>query len=199
MLNFLRQHGHDKEARHVQIVLNWHKASDGRGMDEPTRSMYNKAMLDWLLEDWMPWFHYDRDYRSMDVDRPIKGIRGLTREVVVALVANIESQEHRRLYSPAPEHPHASSIDDLEGFFSIVHEMLGPSFDLNTFFDQYPKILDDFNQRLDPNTPFFYYTSKNERYALGPLKSFNEPSGHTERLDKVIISRRADPGVFVSN
>ena len=51
----------------------------------------------------------------------------------------------------------------------------------------------------DPNVPFFYYTSKNERYALGPLKSFNEPSRYTERLDKLVISRRADPGVFVSN
>jgi hypothetical protein len=31
--------------------------------------MYNKAMLDWLLEDWMPWFNYDRNYSTMDVNR----------------------------------------------------------------------------------------------------------------------------------
>lgn len=135
--------------------------------------------------------------------RPIKGIQGLTREVIVALIANIESQEDRRQRVDTcgllPEHPRASSTDDVEGFFSIIHEMLGPSFDLKTFYDQYPKIINEFNKRIDPSTPFFYWTSKNERYTLGPLKSFNESSGQTERLDKVVLSRRSDPGVFVSN
>ena len=51
--------------------------------------------------------------------------------------------------------------------------MLGQSFDLKTF-EQYPEILNEFNKRLDPNTPFYYYTSKNESYALRPFKSLNE-------------------------
>ena len=62
----------------------------------------------------------------------------------MALVPNSESQEHRRREGVTrgfpPEHPRASSTDDVEGFFSIVHEMLEPSFDLKTFYDQYPKM-----------------------------------------------------------
>ena len=50
-----------------------------------------------------------------------KGICGPTRELVVAIVANIESRElWRRQYERRqliPEHPRASSSDDVEGFF----------------------------------------------------------------------------------
>ena len=49
--------------------------------------------------------------------RPIKGIKGLTREVVVALTTTIESQEFRRRYRKEkgllPEHPRAGSTDDV--------------------------------------------------------------------------------------
>ena len=135
--------------------------------------------------------------------RPVKGIQGLTREVIVALIANIESQEHRRQYgalcSLPPEHPRASSTDDVEAFFAIVHKMMGESFDLKSFFEQYPKLVKEFTKRIDHNTPFYYSTSKKERFQLGQLPSFNDPSGATEQLDKVIISRQADPGVFVAH
>ena len=46
-------------------------------------------------------------------DRPIKKIQGLTREIVVAVTTNIESQEFRRRYGEekglSPEHPRAST------------------------------------------------------------------------------------------
>eukprot|EP00058_Branchiostoma_floridae_P000455 XP_002585943.1 hypothetical protein BRAFLDRAFT_109116 [Branchiostoma floridae] len=48
--------------------------------------------------------------------RPIKGIQGLTREVVVALLCNIESQEQRGHMITTrrlpPEHPRAGASDD---------------------------------------------------------------------------------------
>ena len=44
--------------------------------------------------------------------RPINGIHGLTREIIVALTTNIESQEQQRVFEIknhlAPEHPRAS-------------------------------------------------------------------------------------------
>lgn len=66
--------------------------------------------------------------------RPLKGICGLTREVVVGLVANLESRELRRLeyaarHLPA-EHPRASATDDVESMFALLHEILGDIFDL---------------------------------------------------------------------
>lgn len=100
-----------------------------------------------------------------------------------------------------PEHPRASSTDDVEGFFALLHELLGPVFDLKQFFDELPKILNEFRKRIDPDLPFFYWTGVNERFREFALPSFNVPShpNGLERLDRVILSRRGDPGVFVAN
>jgi hypothetical protein len=94
-----------------------------------------------------------------------------------------------------------SSTDDVEGFFSLLHELLGPIFDLKQFYDELPKILNEFTKRIDPELPFFYWTGANARFRNFALPSFNVPSGPDimERLDRIIISRRGDPGVFVSN
>jgi hypothetical protein len=70
----------------------------------------------------------------------------------------------------------------VEGFFALLHEVLGPIFDHNAFIAEYPKILNEFNKRIDQDLPFFYWTGVHE--------------GGVERLDKVNISRRSDPGVF---
>ena len=137
--------------------------------------------------------------------RPIKGICGLTPEAVVGLVANLESRELRRVeYKQRGitfEHPRASSTDDVEGIIATMHEMVGEAFDIKQFTDEQPKILNEFNKRIDPALPFFYWTGANERFSEFELPSFNQPSGEgiTERLDRIVISRRGDPGVFVSD
>lgn len=77
-----------------------------------------------------------------------------------------------------PEHPRASSTDDLEGFFAILHQLLGNAFDHKTFVDNYRKIEQEFVKRIDPDLPFYYWTGVNERFSVGPLKPFNEPTGN---------------------
>ncbi|XP_073247312.1 uncharacterized protein [Porites lutea] len=62
VLKFLQNNNHKNEARVVEIILNWHKANDGRGLSEEERRKYNLAVLDWILEAWMPWYWYCRDY-----------------------------------------------------------------------------------------------------------------------------------------
>lgn len=137
--------------------------------------------------------------------RPLKGICGFTREIVIGLVANLESRNLRRieyaLRNLKAGHPRSSSTDDVESFISLLHEMLGPNFDLKPFFSQLPKILNEFKKRIDYELPFYYWTGAKTRYSELELPSFNQPSGPgiTERLDKVHISRRGDPGVFVAN
>lgn len=135
--------------------------------------------------------------------RPIKGIRGLTREVIVALTTNIESQEYRRRYGRErglpPEHPRAGSTDDVEGIFAFLHELLGKIFDEKAFHEVFPKVMLEYTKKCDPDLPFYHYTGVNGRFNDGVLPSFNVPSGGIERLDRVVISRRADPGVFVAN
>ena len=140
VLEFMQRNGHATEAKLIETVRNWHKAADGRGLSEETRSQYNKDMLNFLLEDWMPWFQQDSDYSTIDILRPIKGIQGFTREIVVALVANCESLELRREEYQhrglPPEHPRASSTDDVEGFIALLHDQLGDVFDHKAFLSQ---------------------------------------------------------------
>lgn len=54
---------------------------------------------------------------------------GFTREVLVAVVADIETSKWRRSYliqQELPlEHPRASTTDDMECFFSVMRDMVG--------------------------------------------------------------------------
>lgn len=122
---------------------------------------------------------------------------------MVALIANCESLELRRTEyvqrGLPPEHPRASNSDDVEGFIAHLHDQLGDVFDHKQFLEQQPKILNEFNKKIDPELPFYYWTGHRHRFSTAPLPSFNEPSGTTERLDRVVLSRRSDPGVFVAN
>lgn len=96
-----------------------------------------------------------------------------------------------------PEHARASATDDVEGIIALKHDI----FDVKQFLDAQPKILSEFKKRIDPDMEFFYWTGANERYRDFELPSFNEPSGEgiAERPDRICLSRRGDPGVFVAN
>ena len=67
--DWCKNNGYPEEGRVVELIANWHKASDGRGLSEETRKKYNLAMLDFLLEDWMPWYKENRDYSTLDPNR----------------------------------------------------------------------------------------------------------------------------------
>ena len=131
--------------------------------------------------------------------RPIKGICGLTPEAVVGLVANLESRELRRVeYKQRGlpfEHPRASATDDVEGIIATMHEMVGEAFDVKQFTDEQPKILNEFNKRIDPDLSFFYWTGANERFRefeLPSLKDLTELSYHVE-VTQVYLFRTEHP------
>lgn len=69
MVDYMRRHGHQREMSFIRTIHNWHKASDGRGLSDNQRNTYNINMLDWLLEDWMPWYRNNRDYSTLDINR----------------------------------------------------------------------------------------------------------------------------------
>ena len=88
----------------------------------------------------------------------------------------------------------------MEAIFAFLHELLGNIFDEKQFHDAFPKVMLEFTKKCDPQLPFYHYTGTNERYRTGPETQFNVPSASgVERLDRVQISRRADPVVFVAN
>ena len=76
-------------------------------------------------------------YRS----RPVENIRGFSRETVIEITSNIESQEYRRreiIDIGYPEHLRAGGTDDLETFFGIDHRNIGTVFTLKQFKEYWP-------------------------------------------------------------
>ena len=61
--------------------------------------------------------------------RPLSNVRGLTRERLIALAADIETRQARRKFllshSLKPENPRSSTTDDVECFFSVLHDTVG--------------------------------------------------------------------------
>ena len=67
----------------------------------------------------------------------ITGVRGFSRETLVALAADIETKEWRRkclaLEGFPEEHPRASTTDDVECFFSVLRDSVENDFTLKDF------------------------------------------------------------------
>ena len=65
-------------------------------------------------------------------NRPINDVRGLTRETLIGLVADLETRQWRRSFLLAhnlpPEHPRSSTTDDVECFFSVMRDAVGKNF-----------------------------------------------------------------------
>ena len=134
-LEFIERKGYITEFSVVNVVCNWHRAVDGRGLSEQERSTFVKDMLKWLLSDWMPGYTGNgTDFRKLAVSHRIQTncVNSLTRETAVGLVANLTSLElHREEYilrGLPPEHPRSGTSDDVECFISVLHKMLGEYF-----------------------------------------------------------------------
>ena len=106
------------------------------------------------------------------ITRRIKGICGLTQEIIIGLVANLESREQRRVeYEDRglpPEHPRASGSDDVEGIIGLMHEMLGDIFDMKQLIDAQRKIFNEFTKRIDPDLKFFYWSGTGTQISNCP-------------------------------
>ena len=120
--------------------------------------------------------------------RRIDNILGFTREVLVALIANIETREWRRIGNcinrRKPQHPRASSTDDIECLFSVMRDSIGKNFTTKEIKFSFRKICNEFMKRLNPELPFYYHTSAHSRFYEGSLPSFSETSTKRKRKYK---------------
>ena len=69
VINFLDIKGHKTGAHVLTIILNWHRAVDGRGISEEMRSSYLNAFKNWILDVWMPWHKECDNCAMIDVNR----------------------------------------------------------------------------------------------------------------------------------
>ena len=70
----LRRQGYETEAQYVEIIVNWHNAADGRGLNQLQRCKYNYEMLNYILEKWMPWYKDSYDFSMIDINRLVSNI-----------------------------------------------------------------------------------------------------------------------------
>ena len=66
---FLREHGYIREANYIDIVAGWHEAADGRGLTELQRYKRNYAMLNMILDEWMPRHREIPDLSTIGINR----------------------------------------------------------------------------------------------------------------------------------
>ena len=130
--------------------------------------------------------------------REINNVRGFSRETLLALTTTIESREWmRRKYAMegrTPEHPRASSTDDVECFFSQLRSMIGSHFTVKEVKYAWRKICSEFSKRLDRQLSFFYYTSKHECFVEGDRHGFNVYQQPKSNPRHQRVNRREQPG-----
>ena len=66
---FLRAKNYDAEAEYVETVAKWHEASDGRGLSQLQRCRRNYGMLNYILDEWIPWHRDVYDLSLLDINK----------------------------------------------------------------------------------------------------------------------------------
>ena len=69
MLQFMRKKNYKFEADYIEVVLNWRRSSDECGLSQHLRMKYNYEMLNFLLDDLMPWHRQLYDFSTLEVNR----------------------------------------------------------------------------------------------------------------------------------
>ena len=70
VIAWMEEKGYHSEAEYLQYTRNWRRACDERGLTDDERSKFNKELLDYILDDLMPW-HRDglQDLSLLEVNR----------------------------------------------------------------------------------------------------------------------------------
>ena len=65
----MRQKGFENEARYTEIIWNWRRSCDARGLSELHWCRFNYQFLNLILEDLMPWYKQQYDFSLLEVNR----------------------------------------------------------------------------------------------------------------------------------
>ena len=68
METFMEQKGYLEEARYICVINNWRRACDERGLSSEERKQFNTDLLEYILDDLMPW-HKHKDFSHLEVNR----------------------------------------------------------------------------------------------------------------------------------
>ena len=127
--------------------------------------------------------------------RSLSGVRGVTRETLVALTTTIESREWmRRRRASKCLAPRASSTDDVEWFISVLRNLIGSHFTSKSVMIEWRKVCNEFSKQMNPNLPFFYYTTTHDRFYEGEREDFDTYVPPTSNPRQQRVTAREQPG-----
>lgn len=66
---FMKKKGYTYEEEYVRVFCNWRRANDERGLTELKRCCYNHQLLNFLLDELMPWHKTTLDFSLLEVNR----------------------------------------------------------------------------------------------------------------------------------
>ena len=69
LLAFMRQKNYNFEADYIEAISSWREAHDERGLSELQRCRNNYHLLNYILDELMPWHSANYDFSLLKVNR----------------------------------------------------------------------------------------------------------------------------------
>ena len=102
---FMTNHGHQLEGDYVYTIAAWHDANDGRGLSQLRRSKKNYLMLNYLLDEFMPWHSEQYDFRLLDINRYFNNYYFQIKTLLITASAKCIQRNESSLAVTHPVHP----------------------------------------------------------------------------------------------
>ena len=69
VISFMKRNHYEDEAKYVEVVRNWRRSVDERGLSEDQRRQFRNDFISYILDDWMPWHRNSFDFSTLEVNR----------------------------------------------------------------------------------------------------------------------------------
>jgi len=69
IVEFMKKKGYNEEAKYIETICNWRRASDEHGLSSLKRSKYNYCLLNMILDELMPWHRESYNFALLEVNK----------------------------------------------------------------------------------------------------------------------------------
>ena len=74
LLNFMEKKKYTEESKYIGTILGWRRAQDERGLSQSERCRNNYKLLNYILDELMPWHKTQYDFSLLEVNRYVPSI-----------------------------------------------------------------------------------------------------------------------------
>ncbi len=69
LAEFMDRKGYTEEAKYIYAVNGWRRAADERGLSSLQRCRLNYKLLNYILDELMPWYSSSYDFSTLEVNK----------------------------------------------------------------------------------------------------------------------------------